>query len=279
MSTENTTVSDIDDAAAEKQLLAGFGGENIDEPTERPAGDATPTEATPAAEPKPVEPEYAQITKAQFDELMGLRQTLEKQFGTAFGKIGGIERWRSDMEAQVAQANELRAKITDSQIEALRKSDFSEHADALDILRKIPVVPMAPSADIDKLVNERVEKALSALPEVVDKQVELRTLTKMHPDWVTVKDEPGFAEFRSKLPKADQDKLATAWDADYVGGVITKYKASKSKTPTPKVEDLDQRRANRMAAGSTPSGSGAATPTSDPESELMDGFTNRRVGN
>lgn len=270
--TAGTTDADIDDAAAEAQLQAGFEG-NEEVPTERPA----PIEAqTP---PVVVKPESVTLTKAQFDELMALRPSTEKQFGTAFVKIGGIERWKSQIDANVAAANEIREKITDDKVNALRQ-EFPEFADGLDIVRKLPVIPVATPADpkaVDELVQQRLGTVFEKLPEMIDQQVELKLLTKAHPDWRTVKDEPGFNEYRNKLSDAERAKLAEAWDADYVAGHISAYKKSKAKPVS--AQDINQRRASRMAAAATPTGSGQTMVTSDPESELLDGFNTRRVGN
>jgi len=98
-----TTITDTqdDDAGQDDDFTAGFDSADS-EPTERP-------EAVEAQEdaPAPVAPRYAQITEDQYQQLLTkaaavdeIKATAEKQFGTAFGKLGGIERTLRELQSQ-----------------------------------------------------------------------------------------------------------------------------------------------------------------------------------
>ena len=272
----------INDAVAEEQLLAGYSSASVSDPTERP-GQRDGAGATGEGEKAAPATEYVQISKADFDSLMALRNevptlksTIEKQFGTAFGKIGGIERWRSDFDAQTAKAAEFRSRITDDKIKALRDGDFGEHADALEIIRNLPFVPGQAQANVDEVVSARVDAAVKeVVPTLVQQGIQINELTSLHPDWEDVRNEPGFDAYKKALPQAEQDKLRDTWDIKYVAGHLTKYKQSKEK-----VQSIHTaRRASRLAAGATASGTGSTSMGSDPEAEFDAGFKTRRVGN
>jgi hypothetical protein len=167
-------------------------------------------------------------------------------------------------------------EITDDKIKALRDGDFSEHADALEIIRNLPFVPGQAQANVDEVVSARVNAAVKeVVPTLVQQGIQINELTSLHPDWEEVRNEPGFDEYKKSLPQADQDKLRETWDIKYVAGHLTKYKQSKQK-----VQSIDTaRRASRLAAGATASGTGSTSTGSDPEAEFDAGFKTRRVGN
>jgi hypothetical protein len=167
MSGDATTLTPDEEAA----FAAGFDDDTTDTPTETPAdqqdADTQQQERPAPAEPAP--PEYAQFTKAERDELMALREQAQKQFGTAFGKIGGIERTIKSL------TDGAQVDISQEDIDALR-DDFPPLAAALEKVRNLRALPGAgvDQEQIANLVAERVS--------AVEQKFELRLLTKDHPD-------------------------------------------------------------------------------------------------
>ena len=139
MSGDASTLTHEQQAQADADFAAGFDDDTTATPTETPAaqqddttqGEKTeqPTEQT--AEPAP---EYVQLTKAERDELFALREQAQKQFGTAFGKIGGIERRLQELNSGP------QVEISQEDIDAL-KDDFPPLAAALEA---------APLAEVDE---------------------------------------------------------------------------------------------------------------------------------
>ena len=253
-------------------------------PTETPAGDDKQSEQTKKPEQQAEQVvqqavEYVQLTKAEADELRQLRATAERSFGTAFGKIGGIER-------QIKALTEgAQVDIDQVDIDTLRSDGFEPLARALEkvkSLRAIPVGGSDPDA-IERAVQERIAPALQ--------KVEMRLLSREHPDWKEIDADPAFAVFNQSQGPEFLQRLAqasVAYDSEVVGDAIAKFKAhrkaqadaqAKARTEAQKAgggqpDPAAQRRA-RMAAAATPRASGAQ-PAPDPNDDFLSGFTYRQ---
>lgn len=225
---------------------AGFDDDELP-PTERP--DAVEREPEKRAEVAAPAIEYAQLTKAEYEDLKAFRASQEKSFGTAFGKIGGIERTLQQIQAGA------QVEISQEDIDALRE-DFPPLAAVLEKVRNMRALPggSADSAQIDEMVQQRIAPALSA----VEQKFELRLLARDHPDYKAVDANPAFAqwvatqsdEFRQSLAKASQE-----YDSAVVSAAMSSFKsASKAAPPV----QNNPTRNSRMTAAVTPRGSGAA---------------------
>lgn len=265
MSGDASTLTPEQQAQADADFAAGFEDEPTATPTETPAaqqddqnqGEQTDQPADPA-------PEYVQLTKAERDELMALRELREqsqRQFGTAFGKIGGIERMLKELStgAQV--------EINQEDIDAL-KDDFPPLAAALEKVRSLRALPGAgvDQEQIETLVEQRVAPRLQ--------RMELRLLAKDHPDWKQIDADPAFAQWVAAQPDEFKQTLAQAsqsYDSEVVSDAMTKFKQSRKAAPTPAADPASARR-SRMSAAVTPRGvGGPAAP--NPTDDLMAGFT------
>ena len=254
----------ITDAQAREQLESGFSGT---QPTETQAQTIESTEANPPAEPEVVEPpvEYVQLTRQELDDLKarvaaidGLRATQEKSFGTAFGKLG-------DIEKRVKQFSEGAAEIDipQSEIDALREDGFEPMAKALEKLRSLRALPAAgiDPAQVEALFQQRMAPA-------IQKQ-ELRHLATVHPDWQAVDSDPAFAKWvvaQGQTFAQDLAKASNEYDADAISSAMTTFKSQRKAQQTASAKaalSADARR-GRISAAVTPKGSGgtnAATST------------------
>jgi hypothetical protein len=258
MSGDATTLTPDEEAA----FAAGFDDDTTDTPTETPAdqqdADTQQQERPAPAEPAP--PEYAQFTKAERDELMALREQAQKQFGTAFGKIGGIERTIKSL------TDGAQVDISQEDIDALR-DDFPPLAAALEKVRNLRALPGAgvDQEQIANLVAERVS--------AVEQKFELRLLAKDHPDWKQIDADPAFAQWVAAQPDEFKQTLAQAsqgYDSSVVSDAMTKFKQSRKAAPAPAADPASARR-SRMSAAVTPRGaSGAAA--GDSTDPFLSGF-------
>ncbi len=121
--------TEITDAQVDAAFAEGF-GPSTDTPTEQPEL-AENAEPAPEVPPIPV-PEYVQVTKQQLEQFQSnatkvqeITAALEQRFGTAFGKIGGLE--RTLKELQTATPAGQAVQIDDKDF-AEMEADFPELA-------------------------------------------------------------------------------------------------------------------------------------------------------
>ncbi len=255
MSGDASTLTQDEEAA----FAAGFDDDTTATPTETPAEqqDADNQQQEQAAAPaEPAAPEYVQLTKAERDELFALREQAHKQFGTAFGKIGGIERRLQELNSGA------QVEISQEDIDAL-KDDFPPLAAALEKVRNLRALPGGgvDQEQISNLVAERVS--------AVEQKFELRLLAKDHPDWKQIDADPAFAQWVAAQPDEFKQTLAQAsqsYDSSVVSDAMTKFKQSRKAAPATPAADRATAWKSRAAAAVTPrgSGGGAAGDSTDP---------------
>lgn len=217
--------------------------------------------------------EYAQLTRAQYDDLLALKATQEKSFGTAFGKLGGIERTLQQLQSAP------QVDIEQADIDALRE-DFPPLAAALEKVRNLRAIGgngLDPGK-LDEMVQQRIAPALDSINDRVAQAVELRLLSKQHPDFKEVDADPAFAAWVQAQPEKFRTGLAQAsasYDSEAVASAITAFKQSR-KSAAPGNDPAAVRRA-RLSAGITPKGGGGFTGAS-PNDDFDSGFAQERGG-
>ena len=218
-----------------------------------PAPTVAPVQEQEEAKDETPPVEYAQLTKAEYDELKSLRATQEKSFGTAFGKIGGIERTIAQLQAAP------QVEISQEDIDTLRGDGFEPLALALEKVRNLKVISngIAPEK-LDEMLQQRIAPALESIDSKIAQTVEVRLLSKQHPDWKEIDQSEDFKTWIGQQPKPWIDQLLKAnesYDSDFIGAAMTKFKQSrKPVAPGPAPAGR-----SRMSAAVTPRGSG--TPT------------------
>lgn len=231
----------------------------------------TPTE-TPAVvfEEQATAPKYRQITEEEWTEIQTraaaadtLKATLEKVSGTAFGKIGGIER--------------TLAQLQSSGIGEVSVEDFTKLRDEFPDLAEMLVeglngalkkAPRGQPATVD--FSELEGKFSATLAEKLDAQelaFETRLLTARHRDWKEVTATLDFAAWSATKPVEYQQQLAGR-DSDFIADALTEFKASRQPPAAPPSESL---RRSRIAAAETPRGSGG-NAVNDSEDPFMAGL-------
>lgn len=266
---------------------AGFAGT----PTETPGStaEAQPSEgaesqpeapptgeepAAPAAEAAPAEtPEYVQITRAQFDDIMrkssevdNLKANLQQTADKVYGKIGGVERILKDLREQPAgqplklseeDFAELKAEFPD--LAALHIKGMQRMLDKLP-LRGAAVDP----GTIEKVVQEstatvRTDVINSRLDEIVDG------------NWEEEVKKPEFDEWLNKQPD-DIKALADSASLRDASRMLRLYKAHRDapvREPTPApAPAASPTRSRVLAAAVAPKGTvgkPAVSPSDDDE--------------
>jgi len=246
-----------DDDAADADFAAGF--EQQPTPTETPGKTG---EQAPAVE-------YAQLTKAEVEELKAraalidqIKAAQEQGFNKVFGHIGGLQR-----QLKGAAAGE-KLEVSDDELKEI-EADFPVLGKAVRHLVKLQGLPTAAAGVDDERVNALVAERLTA----TEQKFEKRLLARDHPDWEQVVATDGFRAYAASLKPEEQQQLATTWDADFIGGHLSKFKASLKKpasaaAPAP---DPGSIRRSRMSAAVVPRGNGAGPAASD-EDEFLAGF-------
>lgn len=222
------------------------------------------TVRAPERTPEP-EVEYANLTKAQYDDLMSraarideIAATQDKSFGTFGRTIKGIQ------DAVDALKSGEQVEIPQEDIDALKEDGFAPLAKALEKIRSLRSSPAQAfdPATIDELVQQRIAPALETINTRVEQAVETRLLAKQFPDWKAITSTPEFASYVGTLPIAERKTLDDSWDSDFIGKHIAAFTAKSSNTT---------QRTNRFAAAATPSGNGR-TNTSTTGTDERAGF-------
>lgn len=253
------------DGEQEQQTDDAFAAGLQDEPTATPAVEQAPeAEQAEQAETVAELPKYAQITEEQWQEIQTraaradeLKATLEKVSGTAFGKIGGIERTLQQLQS--------------SGVGEVSAEDFSKLRDEFPDLAEMLVeglnsalkkAPRAASVDLSE-VETKFNAALAERLDAQELAFETRLLTSKHKDWREVVATPEFQAWQMTKPLTFQQQLAGR-DSDFIADALTEFKTAR------KSADANTRR-GRMDAAVTPRGTGG-NATNDIEDPFMAGL-------
>lgn len=281
------------DAATESDSDFDAGFSSPLEPTTTPGksdlDEATAPAAAAAAEPAPVvtsapaEEQYAQVTKAQLDQLLATAAMVaetkaenKRQFDTAFGQLGGIKQRIDQMQAATPAGEALEVTAEDF---AELVGDFPEMSEATvkgfnRVLGKLKgtggAAPIAQDA-INKMVNEQVAAQVS---EFRNQQID-ETLEDITPNW---REEVNTEAFGKWMDSQDDSvkalsKSARLGDAKKMLSLYATFKATPPAAATPPKPSTRQQ---QIEAAVAPKGVGghATGPTEDDDFEA--GFKNGR---
>jgi hypothetical protein len=217
-------------------------------------------------QPQEPAPKYRQITEDEWAaletraaEATALKATLEKVSGTAFGKIGGIERTLQQLQAGGV------GEVSMEDFTKLRE-EFPDLAEMLveGLNGALKKAPRGQSQPVD--FSEIENKFNATLAERLDAQelaLETRLLTTRHKDWQEVVAMPEFEAWRMAKPLEFQQRLAGR-DSDFIADALSDFKASR-KAATESI------RRSRIAAAETPRGSGGNV-AAEPEDHFLAGL-------
>lgn len=254
-------------------FAAGF--EDTPTPQEAPAqtqAEGATEGGAPEVRPEP-EPEFVQITKAELEQLKEaaaavaeIRSAHQTSIDKAFGKIGELQRTLTERGGRLA--------IKKESMDALRE-DFPLLAGIFEQIAESSGAEADP-AQVDKIVQERV----AAAQVEIERRLERKRLLSMHKDADEVFAAEDWKAYFEGLPA---DKAGTAddwWDADFVAGHLTAFKAQReateaaakaAKEATDRAAAEAAERKSRMSAAVTPRG-GGGVPVAAKNSDFAAGF-------
>lgn len=245
----------VDHDTEDAEAQAAFDAEA--DPGKKPTATPAPVEEKPVAEepppaPEPPPVEYAQITKAELEELKAKAGRVDG----AYGRIGSVEHTLKQLQA------------ADGQPVVFTKEDFPELA------REYPELAEAHVKDMNKAMakfkvpkggsTEEFEGKVQTAVAGVAQQFEAKLLKVYHPDWQQVAQDPEFNAWKATLPEDERTTLESTFDAEFIADRITAFK--KTKAAKPPVPTPSTRKQQLAAAAASPRGTGAAlsaNPNSD----------------
>jgi hypothetical protein len=261
------------EAAQEAAFVEGF---DAPEDEDSPAQTPEPKVDTPP-EPQATDPESKvetqPLTAEQVrQELEILREATAADIRKVFGKLGEVGSIVQELR-KPRQAGPV--KLPEGSFKRMTE-EFPEMTkylqdDLAEVLSQLGGAPAAIDADtITQALNPRFEETLSE----VDKRVERRLLRRDHPDWDKVTKSPEFADWKAKvLPPEEAAVLDESWDADFIGGKLTDFKAWKAAKEAKAAE-----RQQRLDAAITPTHGRREVPLEEPadvEDAFLEGFNGR----
>lgn len=275
--TEETEVVEPENADADADFAAGFDGKT-EEPTgitSSPAAegivdpDAVSTEQ-PAAATKPAV-KLPDLDEAQIQRILGaadrvdtVTAALEKLSGTAFGKIGGLERTLKQLQEGTPSGQAVTLSVDDMEE---MKADFPELADmtvkglnrALSKLRGTGGSSVDP-AQLGQLVKQEVQ--------VVKEQLALEAADIHMPGWRETVKSPDFKSWLTTQPAEYQENILNTWKPSELNGSIQKFNQAKQAKPTKPAGN----RREQLEEGLTPRGIGGHATGSSGEDDFVGGY-------
>ena len=241
-------------------------------------GDAAPA-ATPAAD----EPKMTQISEDEYRKLLDgvskigeIESALEQRFGTAFGKIGGIERVLDQLKSSAPAGGKIELS---KEVVADLAAEFPEMAelhfktlqklvDVLNTTRTPAPEAGAAQPSVPVVVDE------TAIAQRIRREIAEETLDAFDEKWretIGLPDAAGkipdtpFRQWLKKQPKEYADRVASTYSANVLTEALTKFKAEQAKA---------QGRREVLDAAVEVTGSGGQSPNarSTDDDEFDNGF-------
>jgi hypothetical protein len=213
-------------------------------------------------------PKYAQITEDQLNDLMAkaarvdeINATMEKQFGTAFGKMGGMERVLKEMQS--GQSVEVTAEDFSGIAEEFGQEYAETQAkDMNKLLAKFRGGASIDPAAIDKMVSDRVAAQTEAM------RIDVALDSVVDGNWRDERNSEAFKAWESTQPDdvkqlADSDRLADAKK------MLRLFVESKNK---PALKPTESTRTKQLQAAIAPKGVGGNPPPQPKENNFAAGF-------
>lgn len=257
---------------AASSLQAGFDRVRGNTPTEsQPAEEATPPaeeakeEEAPAPEAEAVIPGLG-LTPTQVKEQLAAgasaREALEHSERKIFGKMGAMKAEILKSIQEAAPKGEVPAKIDKQSLKKITELYGEEMADA--IASDLGSLIAAPAATVDaeaisKQVSETVEAQVAKRIADESRKIEVRFLTRAHPDWQTVHASPDFRVWEQTLPPEERQQLRSSSDAEFLIERFDAFKSWRDKSDPAKANTA-KRLERAVSPTSAPSSGPAVLP-------------------
>jgi hypothetical protein len=265
-----------------EQAAAAAFAEGFDEATPTAAA---ATEPAPASETEggrePVEVEFVQVTKKDFDRLMAAAEkaeTVDATFNKVFGTIGNVKNeLLQRVQAMTPTGAEI--KLSDEDFAEL-KEDFPELAGKTkSVLERVfAKVNLRGTGEQPAPVEVDPEKVREAVKEARI-QDELQALSDLHPGWRTIVGKPDedndFRRWLKQQPQDYQDRVKNTLSANVTARAIDKFLADKEVQTTQPPARPNGSRRERFEEAVQPRGTGTPPPPkrSTPEDDFHAGFS------
>lgn len=219
------------------------------------ATEIPPADTEPPKEEAPPAPEYVQITKQDWEALQARAAAIDahgSQLASVHGSIGNLKQRLDGLKASGGVSDEDLAEL---------EAEYPDLAN-LSLFKKLKgTAPAATGgidpAEIEKLVQQRVDPVIQQVDQRVERAVETRLLETQHEDWREVVGMPEKdgdpipqTEYRKWLatqPAEYQQKVGASWSHRVIGESITKFKQAQ-KAAQAASERANQRRQQLAAA-------------------------------
>ena len=250
-------------------------GEAPAAPTEEtpPVPEEVPDQPAPVVEGEPVPtPQATAADYAKAEEVAALKATVEKMTGTAFGKIGGIERTLKVIQDRIEQTPAgvaLELNVEDVFTKEQRE-DFPDIVKMMgDAITKAKVKG---GAGLDPtVIDARVAQAVGTIRQ----EMAMGTMDAFREDWKTVVTSKPYETWLAAQTPEYQEKINGSWEPATVLKSIEQFEGSKKPAPkapartVPAAPPVPQRR-SRMATAVQPKGETTThTPTAKTEHDYF----------
>lgn len=275
--------------AVDDDFNAGF---NEPTPTLTPTPDVvdSPIEEAVAKveEPAPApEPEYAKITKTDYDDLLRRAASIDevktehkKLLDSAFGRLGSQQQLLERLQSSTQAGKPV--EVTPADFEELVNEGFTELANMQAaglnrILGKMQLRGTAPVESLDpakigEIFDQRFtpqrEQLTKELRESIRADLAKEALEEAHEGWMELVNTKEFNEWAdANKIREKKDRSGVLFEesinANFVGKVIADFKAQQKKSSA---------RQNVLEASVAPRGSGGIAPSSTEDDEFLKGF-------
>jgi len=250
-----------------------------DEVTQRVEENPAPVVKEPAAPA----PEFAKITKAEYEALVQKASTIDSYKNTIDkmgGTIGGMKQALERLQSATGQGVDLKVSLedfkemVDDNLPDLAEMQVAALNRAFARLKASGAAPNGASPDqVAEIIKQQLgteSKTLAAsLREEITQEIALDQLAEQHSDYKDVLNSPEFHKWRDEnkiTEKKDRSGVPfeSSLNANFVGKILSDFKAAQKQAAT---------RQNRLASAVNPKGAGGFAPGPDLDDEFDAGFS------
>lgn len=274
-----TTANATDPKEAEPAADANDGQQDVEAKAAADAAAAAQAEADAQAAAAQAATDEANapvsLTKAELDAIRAqlarvpeLEGELRRVHDTTAGRIGSLKQSIDALKDKAGQGNkasikqlkrlgeeypELAAMLVEDLNDASGDGGAAAQPDAQATAEPAQAEPAAqPAVQVDPLDNPAVQAVL--------KQKEMAIVDAVHPDWRGLPAQPEFNEWKSQLPAAAQEMLASTWKSEVMIDAFNDFKAWRhTRTQQTQAQAETNKQRDKRLAGAIPATTGAPT--------------------
>jgi hypothetical protein len=276
------TAQHPDQPNAEELASFNVGFKMTDEPaaTQTPQPEKTVEPASKEPENKEDPPEYVQITRKDWDDLIAkagaideVRSDSKRQIDSIAGNVGGLKQQVERLQQRGG------TKVTAESLKRLG-AEYPALAEALaeDIseILSAPAGTTLDPADVERRARELIAPTVNKL--------EKNILRLRHPDWEQALASDEFKAYQRTLPPEENARLMESTDGEYVGEHITTFKQRKAQaekqretskpvaSPAPTAAPRSSARQERLEAAAPAKGQGSGAEAPNPVDDFNSGY-------